>query len=140
MPAQRAMARPARKPRGGKIIASLVVYISIRKAKASQKPATSRKISNKRSQKRKALSRKERKKREEMAKRRKTKRRTERTPGAPRGVKKRQRRQQRKRVKFTTATQPLRAFFLFVVQHRPALQKSNPHWTVVQTVKKLGKL
>uniref|UniRef100_A0A8C4VAT7 HMG box domain-containing protein n=1 Tax=Falco tinnunculus TaxID=100819 RepID=A0A8C4VAT7_FALTI len=46
----------------------------------------------------------------------------------------------RKRLGFPTAKQPLPPFFLFMAQHRPELQKSNPRWTAVKTVKKLGKM
>ena len=134
------MAQQARKRQGGKQAAYLLFYITIKKAKASQEPSTSREISKKRSEIRKTMSREERNKYEEVAKHHKTKHPKERTSGPPRGVRKRQRRRQRKRVSFTTAKQPLPPFFLFMAQHRPELQKSNPHWTAVATVKNLGKI
>ncbi|XP_010293970.1 PREDICTED: high mobility group protein B2-like [Phaethon lepturus] len=126
------MAWPARKLRGGKRTAHLLFYISIKKATASQKPDTSGKVSKKRSKIWKTTAREKRKKHEEMAKHPK-----ERTSGPPRGVR---RRQQKKRVSFGRAKQPLPAFFLFMAQHRPQLQKSNPQWTAVETAKTLGKL
>nr|XP_009477834.1 PREDICTED: high mobility group protein B2-like [Pelecanus crispus] len=134
------MAWPARQLPGGKRTIHLLFRISIGKGKASQEPATGREISKKRSEREKAMSREERKKHEAMAKHHKTKHPKERTSGPLRGVRKRQRRQQKKRVSFSTAKQPLPPFFLFMAQHRPQLQKSNPHWTVVETVKKLGKI
>uniref|UniRef100_A0A663EI03 HMG box domain-containing protein n=1 Tax=Aquila chrysaetos chrysaetos TaxID=223781 RepID=A0A663EI03_AQUCH len=130
----------ARKLRGGKRIAHLLFYITIKKTKASQEPATSRGISKKRSEARKTMSRKERKKYEEMAKHHKPKHPKGRRSGPPREARKRQRTRQRKRVRFATAKQPLPPFFLFMAQHRPGLQKSNPSWTAVETVKKLGKM
>ncbi|XP_009469169.1 PREDICTED: high mobility group protein B2-like [Nipponia nippon] len=133
------MARPARKLQGGKHTTYLF-YISIKAAKASRDPATSREISKKCSEIWKAMSKEERRKHEEMAKHHKTKRPKERTSSPLRGVRKRQRGQQSKRVTFSRAKQPLPPFFLFMAQHRPQLQKSNPHWTVVETVKKLGKM
>uniref|UniRef100_A0A8C8B5N9 HMG box domain-containing protein n=1 Tax=Otus sunia TaxID=257818 RepID=A0A8C8B5N9_9STRI len=56
------------------------------------------------------------------------------------GVRKRQRRQQRRSGRFTTAKKQLPAFFLFMAQHRPKLQKSNPHRNAVETAMKLGKM
>uniref|UniRef100_A0A8C0AN17 HMG box domain-containing protein n=1 Tax=Buteo japonicus TaxID=224669 RepID=A0A8C0AN17_9AVES len=87
------------------------------KANTSQKPATSKGISKKRSETRKTTSRKERKKHEEMAKHHK--------PKHPKGRR-------------SGPKQSLPPFFLFMAQHRPGLQKSNPYWTAVETVKKLG--
>lgn len=132
------MAQSARKLQGGKRIAHLLFYITIKKANTSQKPATSKGISKKRSETRKTTSRKERKKHEEMAKHHKPKHPKGRRSGRPREVRKRQRTRQRKRVRFVTAKQSLPPFFLFMAQHRPGLQKSNPYWTAVETVKKLG--
>lgn len=85
------------------------------------------------------MSRGKRKKHEAMAKHRKTKRPKKRTPGPLRGVMKRQRRRQRKKVSFSRL-KSLPAFFLFMAEHRAQLQKSNPHWTAAETAKKLGKM
>lgn len=134
------MAQPAHQLSGRKRTAHLLVYISIKKAKANQEPPTSRAIPKKGPEIREAASREKRKKPKEMAKHHETKHPKERTWGPPRGVRKRQRRRQRKRVHFTTAKRPLPAFFLFMAKHRPQLQKSNPHWTEVETVTKLGKM
>lgn len=134
------MAQSARKLQGAKRIAHLLFYITIKKAKASQKPATSRGISKKRSETRKTKSRQERKKYKEMAKHHKPKHPKGRRSGRPREARKKQRTRQRKRVRFATAKRPLPPFFLFMAQHRPGLQKSNPYWTAVETVKKLGKM
>lgn len=35
---------------------------------------------------------------------------------------------------------PLPAFFLFMEEHRPCLQRLNPHWTAAKTAIKLGEL
>nr|XP_010308757.1 PREDICTED: uncharacterized protein LOC104641714 [Balearica regulorum gibbericeps] len=134
------MARPARKLQGGKRATYLLLYVSVKVAKPSQKPATSREISKKHSKIRKTTSRQKRKKNKDVAKHHETKHPKGRASGPPRGVRKRQRRQRRKRVSFPSAKQALPPFFLFMAQHRSQLQKSNPHWSVVETVKKLGKL
>uniref|UniRef100_A0A8V0YZV8 HMG box domain-containing protein n=1 Tax=Gallus gallus TaxID=9031 RepID=A0A8V0YZV8_CHICK len=37
-----------------------------------------------------------------------------------------------------TRRKPLPAFFLFMEEHRPYLQRLNPHWTAAKTAIKLG--
>lgn len=134
------MPQLARELLGGKRSAHLLVYISIKKVKANQKPTTRRAISKKHSKRGKATARKRRMKHEEPTKHHKAKRPKKRQSSPPRGVRRRQRRQQSKRVHFTMAKRALPAFFLFMAEHRPELQKSNPHWTAVETAKKLGKI
>uniref|UniRef100_A0A8C4W0K8 HMG box domain-containing protein n=1 Tax=Gopherus evgoodei TaxID=1825980 RepID=A0A8C4W0K8_9SAUR len=43
-----------------------------------------------------------------------------------------------KRGNQTKRKRPLSAFFLFMAAHRPALERSNPGWTMVEIAKKLG--
>ncbi|XP_008943140.1 PREDICTED: uncharacterized protein LOC103777336 [Merops nubicus] len=133
------MTRPACRCQGGKHTPRLVVSIGIRVARGSQQPVTVIEISRKRSETQKTTHREERENQEEMAKYHETTRPENRTSDRLRGVRRRQRRQ-RKTVTFTTAKQPLPPFFLFMAQHRAQLQKSNPHWTVVQTATKLGEM
>uniref|UniRef100_A0A669PS39 HMG box domain-containing protein n=1 Tax=Phasianus colchicus TaxID=9054 RepID=A0A669PS39_PHACC len=46
---------------------------------------------------------------------------------------------QRKRTNnLRTPKKPLPAFFLFMEEHRPYMQRMNPHWTAAKTAMKLG--
>ncbi|XP_010085075.1 PREDICTED: high mobility group protein B2-like [Pterocles gutturalis] len=133
------MAWPGDTGDGGERSPRLLFYISIRVTNSSQQPPTSTETPKKRSKKRKNTSGEEGKNSEEMAEHHKTKHPKKRTSGPPRGVRTGQRRQ-RKRVSFATDKKPLPAFFLFMEQHRPELQQSNPHWTAAETAKRLGEL
>ncbi|XP_010140771.1 PREDICTED: high mobility group protein B2-like [Buceros rhinoceros silvestris] len=125
------MAWPARKPQGRKSAAAVVVYIFMQITVASQEPATSRALSKRVSKNQKTTSKVKGKEHEETTK---TK-----LPDPLRGVRKTQKKRPR-RVKFNVVNKPLPAFFLFMVQHRPRLQKRVPHWTQVMIVEKLAEM
>nr|XP_009663846.1 PREDICTED: high mobility group protein B2-like [Struthio camelus australis] len=135
------MAPASTQPKQRKLTSYLIFYFSFKEhAKASPQPINGKELSKKCSEKWKAMSREEKKKYEDIAKQHNAKYTTARTSDPLRGVRRQQRKRQRKRNSLTTMKQPLPAFFLFAAKHRPALRKSNPHWTAVETVKKLGKM
>lgn len=126
----------------------LLFYVSIKKkAKAGQEPAAGEQPSRQRSEAFKAIAEEEKEEAEEekeeaegTVEQHEAARPSEGRASDPlRGVRKRRRRKPRSRGRFSTTKQPLPAFFLFMAQHRPELQKSNPHWTAAETATKLGK-
>uniref|UniRef100_A0A8B9PMN5 HMG box domain-containing protein n=1 Tax=Apteryx owenii TaxID=8824 RepID=A0A8B9PMN5_APTOW len=121
-----------------KLTSYLVFYFSFKEnAKAGPQPVNGKELSKKCSEKWKAMSSEE-KKYEDVAKQHNAKYATKGTSDPLRGVRRQERKRQRNSL--TTKKQPLPAFFLFTAKHRPELRKLNPHWTAVETVKKLGKM
>nr|XP_013799779.1 PREDICTED: high mobility group protein B2-like [Apteryx mantelli mantelli] len=135
------MAPVSAQPKRRKLTSYLVFYFSFKEnAKAGPQPVNGKELFKKCSEKWKAMSSEEKKKYKDMAKQHNAKYATKGTSDPLRGVRRRERKRQRKRNSLTTKKQPLPAFFLFTAKHRPELRKLNPHWTAVETVKKLGKM
>lgn len=110
------MARPPRR---------LVFYLSIRKKKSSEGW--------------RAVPREQQENAEDMARKRKTEYgNAENRPDSLRGVRSMQLERRRRMDVNVTRRKPLPAFFLFMEEHRPYLQRLNPHWTAAKTAIKLG--
>uniref|UniRef100_A0A8C6ZDA7 High mobility group box 4 n=1 Tax=Nothoprocta perdicaria TaxID=30464 RepID=A0A8C6ZDA7_NOTPE len=122
-----------------KLTSYLVFYLSFKNgAKAAQPPLNGKEISKNCSEKWRAMSREEKKKYQDMAKQHNAQRATTRRSDPLRGVRRRQRKRQRKSL--APKKRPLPAFFLFAANHRPGLRECHPRWTAVETVKELGKM
>ncbi|XP_010023098.1 PREDICTED: high mobility group protein B2-like [Nestor notabilis] len=134
------MTNPAGELPDNKEEAHLLLRIFIKKVETSQEPETSREVPKKRSGRRKTMSRKGKKNSKKAAKCHRPRRSKKKASGALRGVRKTQRRRQKKHVSFITDKRPLPPFFLFMAKNRPNLQRSNPDLTAVEMAKTLGKM
>lgn len=133
------MARTAGKKPKGKLSSYLLFFITFKEqyktTQAAQSP-NAVELSKKCSEKWKAMSAEEKKKYEEMAKQHNAQYAKKKKSNPLRGVRRVPNTRDRKKSRRTK--KPLPAFFLFMADHRPALKKSNPRWTVVDVAKELG--
>uniref|UniRef100_A0A8C0GSG5 HMG box domain-containing protein n=1 Tax=Chelonoidis abingdonii TaxID=106734 RepID=A0A8C0GSG5_CHEAB len=131
---------PEIKPKG-KLSSYLLFFISFKeqyKANQTDSALNCIELSKKCSEKWKTISEEEKKKYEELARVHNARCVKKKRTDPLRGVRRSQRKRRGKRGNQTKRKRPLSAFFLFMAAHRPALERSNPGWSMVEIAKKLG--
>uniref|UniRef100_A0A8C8RAW3 High mobility group box 4 n=1 Tax=Pelusios castaneus TaxID=367368 RepID=A0A8C8RAW3_9SAUR len=135
------MVRDAAKTPKGKLSSYLLFFISFKeqyKANQTDPALNCIELSKKCSEKWKTIPHEEKKKYEELARVHNARCVKKKKSDPLRGVRSSQRKRRGKRSGQTKRKRPPSAFFLFMAAHRPALKRSNPHWTMVEITKKLG--